>query len=68
MLKATNERQDDGAGILHQVAQFPKDHVYFIYIQGAHAPLRKTQRDKVLATKQVGLYVPLIPHPLLRDS
>ena len=30
-LKATNERQDDGAGILHQVAQFPIDQVYFIY-------------------------------------
>ena len=24
-LKATNERQDDGASILHQVAQFPID-------------------------------------------
>ena len=30
-LKATNERQDDGAGILHQVAQFPIDQVYLIY-------------------------------------
>ena len=30
-LKATNERQDDGAGILHQVAQFPIDQVYFVY-------------------------------------
>ena len=30
-LKATNERQDDGAGILHQVALFPIDQVYFIY-------------------------------------
>ena len=30
-VKATNERQDDGAGILHQVAQFPIDQVYFIY-------------------------------------
>ena len=30
-LKATNERQDDGAGMLHQVAQFPIDQVYFIY-------------------------------------
>ena len=36
---------------------------YILYIQGAHAPLhpRKTQRDKVLAAKQVGLYVPLNP-------
>ena len=35
-------------------------------IQGAHAPLhpRKTQRDKVLAAMQVGLYVPLNPPPL----
>ena len=51
--KATNERQDDGAGILHQVAQFPIDQVYFIYIQGGHAPLhpRKTRRDKVLTAK-----------------
>ena len=34
-------------------------------IQGAHAPLRprKTQRDKVLAAIQVGLYVPLNPPP-----
>ena len=31
MLKATNEQQDDGAGILHQVAQFPIDQVYFIF-------------------------------------
>ena len=30
-LKVTNEQQDDGAGILHQVAQFPIDQVYFIY-------------------------------------
>ena len=51
MLKATNERQDDGAGILHQVAQFPVD-----------------QRDKVLAAKQVGLYVPLNPPPLAQRS
>ena len=27
-LKVTNERQDDGAGILHQVAQFPIDQAY----------------------------------------
>ena len=30
-LKATNERQNDRAGILHQVAQFPIDQVYLIY-------------------------------------
>ena len=30
-LKAINERQDDGAGILHQVAQFPIDPQYSIY-------------------------------------
>ena len=29
VLKVTNERQDGGAGILHQVAQFPIDLVYF---------------------------------------
>ena len=27
-LKATNEWQDDGAGILHEMAQFPIDQVY----------------------------------------
>ena len=34
---------------------------YTLYTQGAHAPLRprKTPRDKVLAVKQVGLWVPL---------
>ena len=26
-LRATNERQDDGTGVLHQVAQFPIDKV-----------------------------------------
>ena len=30
-VKATNEQQDDGAGIMHQGAQFPIDQVYFIY-------------------------------------
>ena len=30
-LKATNERQDYGAGILRQVAQLPIDQVYLIY-------------------------------------
>ena len=34
-LKATKEWQDDGAGILHQVAQFLIDQVYFLHIQGA---------------------------------
>ena len=29
-LKATNERQDDGAGILHQVAQFPRPSILYI--------------------------------------
>ena len=39
---------------------------YNLYIQGTHAPLRprKTQRDKILAAKQVGLYFPLNPPPL----
>ena len=39
-------------------------------IQGAHAPLRprKTQRDKVLAAMQVGLYVPLNPPPLAQKG
>ena len=50
-LKATNEEHNDGTGVLHQVAQFPVDQVY--YIQGAHAPLcpRKTKKDKELAAE-----------------
>ena len=37
-----------------------------IDIQDAHAPLhpRKTQKDKVLAAMQVGLYIPLNPPSL----
>ena len=31
-LKAINERQGDGVGILHQAAQFPIDQVYLIAI------------------------------------
>ena len=31
VLKATNERQDYGAGIWQQVVQFPIDKVYLIY-------------------------------------
>ena len=67
-LKVTNERQDDETGILHQVAQFPIGQV--TYIQSTHVPLcpHKTQRDKVLAAKQVGLYASLNPHPLLREA
>ena len=30
-LKATNEWQDDGAGMLHIVTHFPIDQVYFAY-------------------------------------
>ena len=30
-LKATNEQQDDGAGILYQVVQFPTDEVQHTY-------------------------------------
>ena len=65
-LKATNERQDNGAGMLHKVAQLTKYIYIYIYIQGAHAPLclRKTQTDKVVAAKQVCLYIPLNPPPL----
>ena len=38
-LKATNGQQDDGTGILHQVAQFPIDQVYFYTrCPTAHAP------------------------------
>ena len=52
-LKTTNEWQDDGIGILHQVAQHP--------IQGTHAPFcpHKTQRDKILAAERVDLCTPL---------
>ena len=42
-LKATNERQDDGAGILHQVAQFPIDQVHKEPMPlSAHARPRET--------------------------
>ena len=61
-LKATNERQDDGAGILHQVAQFPIDQVYLIYKApmplSAHARPRET---RYWLQMKVGLYVPLNP-------
>ena len=36
-LKAINEQQDDGTGVMHQVAQHPIDPVYSTSIQGAHA-------------------------------
>ena len=61
-LKATNERQDYGAGILHQEAQFPIDQVYLIYKApmplSAHARPRET---RYWLQMQVGLYVPLNP-------
>ena len=64
-LKATNERQDYGAGILHQEAQFPIDQVYLIYKApmplSAHARPRET---RYWLQMQVGLYVPLNPPPL----
>ena len=40
-LKATNEQQDDGTGILHQVTQCPIDQVYFIYKVPMQDPERK---------------------------
>ena len=43
-LKATNERQDYGAGILHQEAQFPIDQVYLIY--KAPIPLSAHAREQ----------------------
>ena len=68
-LKATNERQDYGAGILHQVAQFPIDQVYLIYKApmplSTHARPRET---RYWLQMQVGLYVPLNPHPLLTEA
>ena len=36
-LKATNEWQDTGTGVLHQVAQHPIDQLQYMDIQGAHA-------------------------------
>ena len=61
LLKATNERQDDGAGILHRVAQFTIDRVYFIYTRRP-CPSPPTQDPERQGTgcSQVGLYVPLI--------
>ena len=65
LLKATNEWQDDGAGILYQVAQFPIDQVYLIYKApmplSTHARPRET---RYWLQMQVGLYVPLNPPPL----
>ena len=64
-LKATNERQDDGVGILHQVAQFPLDQVYFIYKASCPSPTTQDpERHKVLAAEQVGLYASLNPPSL----
>ena len=64
-IKATNERQDYGAGILHQEAQFPIDQVYLIYKApmplSAHARPRET---RYWLQMQVGLCVPLNPPPL----
>ena len=64
-LKATNERQDYGAGILHQEAQFPIDQVYLIYKAPmplfAHARPRET---RYWLQMQVGLCVPLNSPPL----
>ena len=41
-LKATNEWQDDGTGVLHQVAQHPIDQVYFYTRHHASLHPRKT--------------------------
>ena len=64
-LKVTNERQDYGAGILHQEVQFPIDQVYLIYKApmplSAHARPRET---RYWLQMQVGLCVPLNPPPL----
>ena len=65
-LKATNERQDNWGRYIAPSGTIPyRPSILYIYIytQGAHAPLCpcKTQRDKVLAAKQVGPYVPLNP-------
>ena len=64
-VKGTNERQDYGAGILYQVAQFPIDQVYLIYKApmplSTHARPRET---RYWLQMQVGLYVPLNPPPL----
>ena len=48
-LKVTNERQDDGAGIFHQVAKFPIDQVYLIYKAPMPLSAHARPRDKVVA-------------------
>ena len=55
-LKATNKQQDDGTGVLHQVAQHPIDQAYGYSLQGIHASRRpcKTWKDQVLAAEQIG--------------
>ena len=60
VFQATNEREDDGAGILHQVAQFSINQVYFIYIQGALSTHARPRETRYMAAKKVGLYIPLV--------
>ena len=65
-LKATNERQDNGTGVLYQVAQHPIDQVYELIYKvpmplSAHTRTRETQ---YMAAEQVGLCTPLNRPPL----
>ena len=63
-LKATNEWQDSGTGILHQVTQHPIDQVYLYTRHPCPFPPTQNLEDKVLAAEQVGLYAPPKPPPL----
>ena len=59
-LKATNEQQDNGTGILHQVAQHPKDQVYLYKRRPSPSPL--TQHPERRHWLQ-GKYVYVLPTP-----
>ena len=69
-LKVTNEWQDDGTGILHQVAQFPIDQVGYSSIQGAHTlSTHAKPRDKGTDCRAGRPICPSkTPHPLLREA
>ena len=60
-LKVTNERQDDGTGVLHQVAQLPTDQVY-LYTRH-RCPSPPTQD---LSTK--AFYIQLLQHTVQTTS
>ena len=65
-LKAINEQQDNEAGILHQVAQFPIDQVYFICTwcscpsPPTHDPERQGNNNKRVGVEGVKILMMMI--------